>query len=746
MIKKKELDLNNLVKASLDKAFVQHGLLKEASQTGEEEKPYEVKGELTAINVKFDPKQWQTKRYNPTPEDLGYFTSKLREIANIPARQVSVGDFNTIINTLNRILGFQVDPERNVIVQSGTGAANVNEAVTALYVASTINTIISKFDAQAAGRVWESFIANLLLGTTPMRGKVAPIQDIYDEAGNYVSLKLLRAGGAHTGSKKNLALGITKSRTGKVIYVAAEKSSNADPFKVDLYSFEVTKENYFNFISNQEEAFANGELVGSAREFVELYLEKPVSKKEKVVTPKKPKEEFSVDDLYIKKFKEQNKGATEKDVEKFIFDKKQEFKKEIGELANAFSKDAKKLQAYKKLFSKYINPENESIIKFPGQVGPEGKKSEKYSKTIDLSSGENFKNSMVNFWLWGDDTKDKLFKLSAYSEFINGMIQKGLPYEDIDPSEELEKAIQYVNMYEFSQEAPDNEKTKLKTEHNRLLGQIQQIINSSNQQSRKQELTEKFIGKPFNILLQEISKVDASSSPLEEIKSAIFDSYGIRKNFYQEIHNVISKKLLELFGPFLDWYRTETGQQSQSLRQASAEKIAKSKTSYAETDLVKNFWAKIALESPEDEQESTNEGLILEAGPAAKESRFKITKQAIINIAEVTEYLPIIISKIQTKSIASKNAQMFKEYIEPYNEAFKKISFGTNRYFVKDEIDGLADVNDGISSLQTAIKKFEGEGGKARKASELKESKLHELLNLTHEAAIVMEMLQKLED
>lgn len=738
MIKKKEINLDLLAKTALKKALQEHGMLDEAQKTSV----------LTPTDIQINPKEWGKghKTKPPTPSDLGYFTQKLRELAGAGA---SVEDLSKILEKLNNILGFY--ETQGVTREKKKTENNVNEIITAVYITNVMNHIASKFGPQSGGGVWESFMANLLGGKTARVGKQAPIQDYYDGEGNFISQKLIKKGSPIVGSKLNLAIGIAKAekkgKEPKVTYIITEKSSEKEPYKLTFKKFVVTKENYFSFIAKSKDgAIQKGELKGAAREFVTNYLKSKDMKVDEPETGAKsdikqePEGDLSLDDLVLNDLRDKNQQS---DNEQLVKIAKNNFKQKIRELASSFE-DTGQLEKFRKLFKRF-DPEDKKIIKFPGTVGKD-KKYEKYSTVIDLTSKDGFIDTMEKFWLYPDDNNKKIFKESAFDEFVYTIINDAIPkFEEVeDFTDGADEIIKNIVMFDVPND-PD-----LKDMHKKFISEVNSL---SIPQNIKNEIAQ----IPFEETIKKYYNYDD-----DDLQDAIEESYIERRNIYRNQGKILQDDVKKLLKPFVSWfysYKKEIEDKAQRKSEKAASKIiARAREVVPKKGgLIDTFWQTVANDVPESEEEApavTGEGLILETKSSTK---FEMALSTISDIVAVTSNFPtVIISTVANKTIAEKNVTLFKEYIEPYNIAFKRMSEGTNKYFVGDDPTGLQEVDQALKSLDQLLsgKNIEGktpgsiyrkdkqQGAQFIKASELKES----LNNLTEEARIVMEMLKRMED
>ena len=247
MIKKKEINLINVVKGALNKANKDLGYLNEAGQnkSNQDERfvyePFDPEKHMARVELK--PQQWATPT-TPEAQDINV----LLENIIVPGASATETYKNTI-NNLNSILGMKTNEAGAVIAQEEQADMNdVTQVLKALQVKMILYSIIFNQSSQVAGKMLEGFMARIVggEGTSDIAN---PIQDIETSGGEYISLKVLHEGSEFKGSKYNLAVGINNA--GAVTYLVVIKSTKRNPFSITAKSFKISKDNYFAFISNR---------------------------------------------------------------------------------------------------------------------------------------------------------------------------------------------------------------------------------------------------------------------------------------------------------------------------------------------------------------------------------------------------------------------------------------------------------------------------------------------------------------
>ena len=104
-------------------------------------------------------------------------------------------------------------------------------------------SIIHEFGASPAGFLFEAFLASMIGGTQIVPSESISTEDILDQDGVPVSLKLLKKDGYVHGSYTDLKAAFEEESFGKqMVYLVVNKIGKADELKLEWYQFPVTEE------------------------------------------------------------------------------------------------------------------------------------------------------------------------------------------------------------------------------------------------------------------------------------------------------------------------------------------------------------------------------------------------------------------------------------------------------------------------------------------------------------------------
>ncbi len=115
----------------------------------------------------------------------------------------------------------------------------------------TLASIIHEFGASPAGFLFEAFLAALVGGTQIVPSKSISTEDIIDQDGVPVSIKLLAKDGYVKGSYRDLKYAFDEEPWGKkMVYLVVNKIGKADELKLEWYQFPITEELMDDMLSN----------------------------------------------------------------------------------------------------------------------------------------------------------------------------------------------------------------------------------------------------------------------------------------------------------------------------------------------------------------------------------------------------------------------------------------------------------------------------------------------------------------
>ena len=247
MINKKDIALEDILKSSVYKAKVSTGIINEEKKEQERPfvyQPFDPEKHMPKIEIKS--KAWETKG-TPESENVDQLLSAI-----VTKGADGLETYKNTIGKLNSVLGIKVGEYGLPIYEEDeVQGATAQEIVSALKTKHIIYSIVFNQSPNVAGKMFEGLAARIVSGRAS--GITNPIEDVYDEQDNFISLKLLDKTSDIKGSKYNLADGVVRAenKNKKLSYLILLKSTKDDPFTVKTVSFEINRDNYFQLISNR---------------------------------------------------------------------------------------------------------------------------------------------------------------------------------------------------------------------------------------------------------------------------------------------------------------------------------------------------------------------------------------------------------------------------------------------------------------------------------------------------------------
>ena len=234
MFKKKDIDLHSLV---------QNDLFEDRTMLSEEKyDATETIRKMPEISVK--PRMW-AKAGSPEATELDDVVKALN-----PTGGDGLSRYKSCISNLNKVLGTTTGVS-GIPIQQDEQISNVNQIFSGIQLKGVMGNIIFNQSPQTAGKIFEALVARMIGGSLPEE-ETGAIEDLKDASGNFISLKVVDRTTEIKGSKFNLAKGIVEASNQKVNYLILLKDKRRNPFSFKTYSFSLSKDNYFQFLSNGE--------------------------------------------------------------------------------------------------------------------------------------------------------------------------------------------------------------------------------------------------------------------------------------------------------------------------------------------------------------------------------------------------------------------------------------------------------------------------------------------------------------
>jgi hypothetical protein len=263
MIKKKDIDLNSIVRTSMSETAKENGFISEQKkQTVQTKyKLEEFDPEKHMPKMEITPKQWGIKGTTESNELDGI----LKGI--VPEGTKGLNRFKLALQNMNSVLG--ISPGYHGLPVTMEQKVNTGkEILSALKLKNLLHSIIHNQSPQAVGKIFEGLVARMI-GGSGTNDDDSLIQDLTDEDGSYISLKVIdKTATKIKGSKYNLAKGIVDSQSGAVTYLVCLKDSNSDPFSFKTYSFKIDRHNYFNFILGTNKSLTAEQILKASNDVI----------------------------------------------------------------------------------------------------------------------------------------------------------------------------------------------------------------------------------------------------------------------------------------------------------------------------------------------------------------------------------------------------------------------------------------------------------------------------------------------
>ncbi len=274
----------NIIRDAIYQGKKQHGMLEEVDrgvlleQSDSDE--FDFNKEFDFIQLK--PKQWGLK---------GTFEAKeIDEVVNsLSASPGGIQKFKECLINLNKHLGITTNEEGLPTGDELKEASNLNEITSAVLLHNLLYSIVRNQDSSVAGKMFEGLVARMVGGTSSNEND--SIEDLYDDAENQVSLKLIdRSRTEIKGSTKNLAKYLKENSGKGITYLVCVKDKQTNPLSFKAFSFTINRQNFFNFMIGKAGVLTAEEVDTAIGKIMARQKVKEKSEKEEddETSPKKP--------------------------------------------------------------------------------------------------------------------------------------------------------------------------------------------------------------------------------------------------------------------------------------------------------------------------------------------------------------------------------------------------------------------------------------------------------------------------
>lgn len=235
-----EVTRNAIKKANEDLGFAE--TLTESKKDGEGYSALEEFDEEKHLGfLQIRPKQWGVKGTFERQE----LDAILKSI--IPESASGIERFKKSMENLSKILGMKIG-ETGIFIKDSGQESNLQQVFSSIQISNLLHSIIYQQSAQNAGKIFEGMVAAIVGGAGNNEDDSA-IEDLYDDKGNYISLKVLNPKTSVKGSGLNLLKALCKQDNRGVTYLVCIKNTQSEPLSFRTFSFTINKENVFNFLS-----------------------------------------------------------------------------------------------------------------------------------------------------------------------------------------------------------------------------------------------------------------------------------------------------------------------------------------------------------------------------------------------------------------------------------------------------------------------------------------------------------------
>lgn len=504
-----KIDVGSIVRDSFKNAMKTHGLVKEQEeQTGEPvafEEDFNIEKHLSYLQLK--PRLFG-KKGTVEAADVDAV------ISGIIGKDMPPGleRFKKALSNLNRTLGKGTSEFGIPSAKEAGDRSSAAAIFSSLHLNYLLSAIINKQDARVAGKMFEGLVARMLGGSVENREDT--IQDMTLSSGEYVSLKLIDPVTTEfKGSKRNLAFAIAnkENKNKSVTYLVCEKDRRNDPLSFKAFSFQINKNNFFNFCTKKEgdltveDIKAQMEIIGVSVPLAMSTPAAPVAESKRRFLKEAASEDQQKFNYALKQFAIDKLGAqkpdSDEEITKEIIVKIRDYLQPlivstVG--SESFKKLSRNNELYKEILSN-IERINKSI---PQSLGAK------------ILNREDFNESFQQVKNLHDLMTDESYVNRVFKGTIEG--NEGLMeiYNSIKPLIEFYETINdYYNQFSNTR-VPQETPQAAKSEEEIAKAKEQEELRAANKQ-----VVDKVINDFFTFLEAGSSKLEAGESEAQTSKS-----------------------------------------------------------------------------------------------------------------------------------------------------------------------------------------------------------------------------------
>jgi hypothetical protein len=737
----KKIDYDRIVRDSFLKAQKDLGLVKEA----------------TIEPPTLQTKKWGSKVHTEY-KNLSTLLEPIRRKAGIGVNQpASISQAKNLISSLNELLGIKEEEYLGsktgvtTVEKQKTPAASLQDIVSSLYLMRILVSVLNEQQANVAGRAFESLMAVLFLGN--VSGEHKPIEDIITQANEYISLKAITTRGRVEGSIANLAKSLTASPNSEVFYLVAVKDQSEGATKINFYSFVVTIETFFLLTKPDLKLFKDEsvELTDEGKAFLNsIYQIDPTANSSYDNAIEAIKNSGSLPMLSVNESAVAELSSV-KDIDKFAA--QYALDKALGQ--QTIPVDNIKGSPSQDKYIKILQNARQELLT----------QTEENLKAItdeQYSSAAAILGKTIPEFASGGAVATKQAFTKYMDDVVFGISGSSLGIFKSSKLKTLEKVIEEINFSELPVEKIEERIAAVRTfDKEKTTGALEAAFREELKDviTNHPELEQKYGTDLQDVYFRNFfaayedfgektvirsEKTGKTVKPFYDLTALLDSEFEKRIDIYRKEYLQYKKSIISPFLPLLNYAK----EVSAYIRKKGSEgnvKLNQSQFNSANQTLAsqrKRFLEYLFGGGATGGKTGIFKNITVNRAKAGK-FEYPLKDIAKMGIEIDDTYDTLFLDSRKLFESADLNAKKFNEFVEPFNRNAKALKEGWDQYIIEDNPEGLQTVSGSLNNIREHIKKFAKEGSESefKKASELTE-----VLKLTKEAAIVMEMLKRMEE
>jgi hypothetical protein len=244
-----KVDINEIVRRSLHEAKKTHGYIVEANETAAPPEASEAPdARKTAAfgmpKISLEAKTWGSG--DTSSEAAAIIEDYMQNLRG--TKTDSIEEVRSFLTRFNEALGMKVGSAGTPVYREiDPSNATLPAIVSSLVLRQAVVSMVRHNKGGTTGELWEGFVARILGKALPESNYIEDIEGV-DSDGMLLTLKMLSKANADIkGSNLNLAYALSRPNVKGVRYLVGIKDED-NPFVVRFYSYDITKQNYFQFV------------------------------------------------------------------------------------------------------------------------------------------------------------------------------------------------------------------------------------------------------------------------------------------------------------------------------------------------------------------------------------------------------------------------------------------------------------------------------------------------------------------